>query len=111
MNALILDGRLEGQAGLDLVKKPMIDLLSVKEWEVESITLHEATIKGCTGCFRCWHTTPGICSGVGTDDAPGILKKIIACSLLVFLTPLTFGGYSSELKKIIEAYELLEKSK
>ena len=30
------------------------------------------------------------------------MEKTIQSDLLIFLTPLTFGGYSSELKKIIE---------
>jgi len=68
----------------------------------ESIILHKQNLKYCIGCFKCWDTTPGICSGVKGDDAESIKKKIIQSELLVFLTPLTFGGYSSELKRIIE---------
>jgi multimeric flavodoxin WrbA len=71
-------------------------------WNTESILLHEKEIRSCFGCFKCWDTTPGICSGVKGDDAETIKEKIIKSELVVFLTPLTFGGYSSELKKIIE---------
>jgi multimeric flavodoxin WrbA len=39
---------------------------------------------------------------VKNDDANKIVEKVIQNELLVFLTPLTFGGYSSELKAIIE---------
>jgi multimeric flavodoxin WrbA len=48
--------------------------------------------------------TPGICTGVKDDDAEEITEKVIKCELVVFLTPLTFGGYSSELKKMIERF-------
>lgn len=68
----------------------------------ESFILHQHNIKYCIGCFMCWDTTPGICSGVKGDDAEKITEKIIKSELVVFLTPLTFGGYSSELKKMIE---------
>jgi multimeric flavodoxin WrbA len=63
--------------------------------------LNQVEVKSCIGCFRCWHTTPGICTGIKGDEGEEIIKKIIRSDLVVFLTPLTFGGYSSELKKII----------
>ena len=101
MRVLVLDGRLAGQDQLDLLGVPLLNALSSKGWDVESILLHTLDIRSCVGCFRCWHTTPGVCSGVGKDDAPEVTRKAIASDLLVFLTPLTFGGYSSELKRII----------
>lgn len=70
--------------------------------DTESLIMNQIEIKTCIGCFNCWDTTPGICSGVKGDSGEEIKKKVINCDLLVFLTPLTFGGYSSELKKIIE---------
>ncbi len=69
-------------------------------WKTETIHLNSMNINPCVGCFRCWHTTPGICSGVRQDDAENILRTVIQSQLLVFLTPLTYGGYSSEIKKI-----------
>ncbi|MCK5185362.1 MAG: flavodoxin family protein, partial [Candidatus Heimdallarchaeota archaeon] len=36
------------------------------------------------------------------DVGEEIKKKVVNSDLLVFLTPITFGGYSSELKKIID---------
>ena len=34
------------------------------------------------------------------DEAEEIIIKVINSQLLVFLTPLTYGGYSSEIKKV-----------
>lgn len=104
MNAIMLDGSLEGQNLLNLVSKTVSETLGDASYEVELIALNKADVKGCIGCFKCWHTTPGICSGIKGDDASEITKAVIKCDLLVFLTPLTFGGYSSELKKIIERF-------
>jgi len=73
-------------------------------WDVESVLLHQLDIRSCIGCFRCWNTTPGICTGVKDDDAEEVTRKVINSELVVFLTPLTFGGYSSELKKVIERF-------
>jgi multimeric flavodoxin WrbA len=52
------------------------------------------------GCFGCWVKTPGIC--VIDDDGREIAKKAAQGDLLVYLTPVTFGGYSSELKKTLD---------
>jgi multimeric flavodoxin WrbA len=100
MKALVLDGRLPGQTDLELVQGILAEELDASGWEVETIHLSERNIKACTGCFRCWTTTPGICSGVKGDEAELITRKVINSQLLVFLTPLTYGGYSSEIKKI-----------
>jgi len=70
--------------------------------ETKSYLLNQIEIKTCIGCFKCWTETPGICSGVKGDKAEDIKKDVVNSDLLVFLTPLTFGGYSSELKKVIE---------
>jgi multimeric flavodoxin WrbA len=100
MNALILNGSLKHQHRLIPIQKILMEELVSAGWDVEPILLHEYEIRSCIGCFRCWDTTPGLC--FQKDEAQDILKKIIRTDLLIFLTPLTFGGYSSELKKIIE---------
>ncbi len=104
LRALILNGSLKNQTQLEPVQETLEEELRSSGWSVESILLHELDIRSCTGCFRCWNATPGICTGVKDDDAEEITKKVINSELVVFLTPLTFGGYSSELKKIIERF-------
>lgn len=104
MNAFILDGSLEGIDVTAEVRQISAEDLKHRGWDVETLILHKANIKSCIGCFRCWDTTPGICTGVRGDDAHSIVKKVIQNDLLVFVTPLTFGGYSSELKRIIERF-------
>ena len=101
MNALILNGSLKHQHHLESFRNIILEELKNAGWTPESILLHEANIKGCLGCFKCWDTTPGLCIQQ-KDEAPGIVKKFLRSGLVVFLSPLTFGGYSSELKKIIE---------
>jgi hypothetical protein len=100
MKALVLNGSLSDQEDLTQIQEILVEELNGSNWDVEAISLHRKNIKPCIGCFRCWHTTPGICSGVKGDDADDIIKKAINSQLIVFLTPLTYGGYSSEIKKI-----------
>jgi len=100
MNAIILNGSLKHQYHLIPIQKILVEELGSAGWNVEPILLNEVKIRSCIGCFKCWDTTPGLC--IQKDEAQDILQKIIRSDLVIFLTPLTFGGYSSELKKIIE---------
>ncbi|MHA1996130.1 MAG: flavodoxin family protein [Candidatus Hodarchaeales archaeon] len=102
MGAIILNGDLKGHNGLTTVQEIVENELEKANWNTETFILNKYNIKSCTGCFKCWDTTPGICTGIKGDDANNIVEKVILNEVLVFLTPLTFGGYSSELKAIIE---------
>ncbi len=100
MKGLILNGSLEHQTHLMPVQDILESELSSAGWEYESLLLHQFKVGTCIGCFKCWDTTPGIC--FQDDQGREITKKAINSDLLVFLTPLMWGGYSSELKKVIE---------
>ncbi len=44
--------------------------------------------------------SPGVCNV--NDDNRVIAAAVSACDLLIYLTPITFGGYSSELKRMVD---------
>jgi len=100
MKALILNGTLENEVHLISIQNILEEELSNAGWECESLILHKMKIGACIGCFKCWDTTPGIC--FQDDQGREVSRKAINSDLLVFLTPLTWGGYSSELKKVVE---------
>jgi multimeric flavodoxin WrbA len=100
MDTVILNGSLKHQHHLIPIQKILVKELRSAGWSSEPILLNKVEIRSCIGCFKCWDTTPGIC--IQKDEAQDIVQKIIQSDLVIFLTPLTFGGYSSELKKIIE---------
>ena len=54
----------------------------------------------CLGCFECWTKTPGLCRI--DDSGREVVESIIGGDLAIYLTPITFGGYSSELKKALD---------
>jgi multimeric flavodoxin WrbA len=58
-------------------------------------------IKPCRGCFSCWIKTPGRCV-IEADDQEAILRATAASDLIIWLTPITFGGYAPELKKALD---------
>ena len=74
--------------------------LGYRGWEVEGALLRDLQIADCSGCYTCWIATPGICRV--NDAGRDLARKAAVCDLLVFLTPVTFGGYSSELKKAVD---------
>jgi multimeric flavodoxin WrbA len=46
---------------------------------------------------------PGTCGDMGKGDAwPGILKKVLASDIVIFATPIWWGGQSSETQRVIE---------
>ncbi len=100
MKTLILNGSLKGNKELEKVYKYVEEILNEKSYEVEKILLHEQEIAPCLGCFGCWVKTPGVCV---IDDYGRVLnEKIINSEMVVYITPVTYGGYSSELKKALD---------
>jgi len=100
MNAVILNGSAKGDAAVSAVYDFLLEELPGFGWEVESFVLHDITITPCAGDFGCWVRTPGIC--LVDDAARTITMKAVQSDLLVLLTRITFGGYSSELKKALD---------
>ena len=88
--------RLNRSAGLYRVDSR----LKARGWEIEHVQLCETKIGNCAGDFFCWIRNPGLCN---VNDANRLIAASIAnCQLLVYLTPITFGGYSSSLKKMVD---------
>jgi len=85
---------------MDSAREMIVERLVLGECEVECYCLREIDISPCLGCFGCWVKTPGVC--VIDDTARGIAERVIGSNLLVYLTPITFGGYSSQLKKALD---------
>jgi multimeric flavodoxin WrbA len=100
MNALILDGSREEEPDIEKIRNSAEKEFKSKGWDVETIDLKNTEIAPCIGCFKCWVRTPGIC--VFDDAARDVARKFVQSDLVVFLTPVTFGGYSSELKKALD---------
>src|ERR1017187_6167038 len=97
---VILNGT--GSADTDLA--PALDVLTgvmeLNATEVQTFTLRKLNLGRCIGCFGCWLETPGICCNAVSEAA----RAIIDSDITVLFTPVTFGGYSSELKKMVDRF-------
>ena len=98
--ALLLDGRRDDEPTLALAHDALADGLAAGGWAVDDWRLRDDKIAWCAGCFKCWTTTPGVCAH--HDDGRTVAERWVRSDLLVLLTPVTFGGYSSELKKALD---------
>ncbi len=100
MNALILNGAHPGDRELDRVQELLHQDLTAAGLYTRALVLHRTPVAYCQGCFESWTHTPGVCK---TNDAGReIAAAFIASHIVVLLTPVTFGGYSSELKKALD---------
>lgn len=100
MKASILIGSKKDDSESVKIHKIMLEELKKLNWDVTSIVLEDKNIAYCTGCFGCWVQTPGEC--VIKDYEENIVREMVHNDLIIYITPIVFGGYSSILKKALD---------
>ena len=96
MSLIILDGTSNDPS----VSEHLIELAESRGVTVIHFALASLRIAPCLGDFECWIRTPGICRT--RDEGQEIARAMHDASLVVFLTPILFGGYSADLKKAVD---------
>jgi len=96
MKTLILDGSQPNDPTSAKIKMSLQAQLA----NVETLVLCEQKIGNCAGDFFCWVRSPGMCNT--NDDNRIIAEMIMQSDLVIYLTPVTFGGYSSALKRMVD---------
>jgi len=99
---VVLDGCGLPDQDLAPVLNELLDVLGRNGSQIETLHLHELKFAHCLGCFNCWVKTPGMC--VENDAGRQIARAVIQSDCTVFFTPVTFGGYSAELKKMLDHF-------
>ncbi len=100
MKALLLDGSRDQDPIGERIRVALTSELEQRGWQVEHVLLRVRRIGNCAGDFFCWVRSPGVCNA--NDDNRAIAAAIIQSDLTVYLTPVTFGGYSMELKRMVD---------
>ena len=100
MSYLILNGMYEDDSFIPEINSIISEEFEKQNFTGEILTLHKEDIKPCLGCFKCWIQTPGIC--IIDDYGREVARKMIQTDNIIYITPITFGGYSPELKKAID---------
>jgi multimeric flavodoxin WrbA len=102
MKALVLNGSITHTEATNTVSDYLVDFLRKRDHEVDVMVLRDEKIASCLGCFGCWLKTPGEC--IIKDAGSDLPRKVIQSDLVFLLTPVTFGMYSSELKKAMDRF-------
>lgn len=97
MKAVVLHG---GGPELDRFHQTILAELASSGWEAQGFVLRDLRIARCTGCFNCWTRTPGVC--VIADEGRTVAERVARSGLVIYLSPVTFGGYSSNLKVAVD---------
>ena len=100
MKTLILDGSLAGDQVGSYSVATLQSAIDARGWNSEVVALRDKKIGNCMGDFFCWLKSPGKCHFA--DEHQEISKKYIESDLVILLTPITFGGYSLTLKKMVD---------
>jgi multimeric flavodoxin WrbA len=100
MNAVIMDGSPAGDRMGERAGEALRAELAARGWDAETFVMREQTIGNCAGDFFCWVRSPGLCNV--NDDNRIIAAAIARSDLLIYLTPVTFGAYSSDLKRMVD---------
>lgn len=100
MQAILLNGARCGETLLDEPVQCVQQVLAERGYAVRVFELRNLPVSYCLGCFECWTKTPGECTAQGANGE--IARAYAQSDLALFLTPITFGGYSAELKKAID---------
>jgi multimeric flavodoxin WrbA len=102
MKALVLNGSKTEKEAVNSVSDYLVDFLRTNNYEVDVMVLRDEKIASCLGCFGCWLNTPGEC--VIKDAGSDLPRKVIQSDCVFLLTSVTFGMYSSELKKALDRF-------
>jgi multimeric flavodoxin WrbA len=97
MRIAIINGDPEAATGFDGYVDDVASRLEQAGHTVESVTLRELDIKGCTGCWGCWVKTPGEC--VAHDDSELVCRAVLSADLALFASPLRMGFVTALMKR------------
>ncbi|EAT60003.1 NAD(P)H-dependent oxidoreductase [Chlorobium ferrooxidans] len=100
MKTLILDGSPAGDRVGMLSVADLQAHLAERGSTSEVVALRDKKIGNCMGDFYCWFKSPGKCHVA--DDNQEISGKYLESDLVIFLSPITFGGYSPTLKRMVD---------
>ncbi len=94
---------LDGDSKTDLsedVRTRIGEIADAKGHSVRAIELKRNDVPPCTGCLSCLTKHPGACVHQGAFT--GIIRQAADCPVIIFLTPVLFGTFSSTVKNVID---------
>lgn len=87
------------------IGKSIYDYLKKTNKEVSFISASERNIKPCYSCNACVYKTYGKC--IFRDDMDQILPVLLEGDVVVYTSPLIWGGLSYDIKKVLDKTALI----
>jgi multimeric flavodoxin WrbA len=103
-NVVVLDGTRPDEPRA-AVFRALMDALGQTRAEVTVFPLREMKLAHCIGCLACWVETPGVCRY--REAGAAIVQTVLQSDTTVLFTPVTFGGYSAQLKQVVDRWASL----
>jgi multimeric flavodoxin WrbA len=100
-NVVVLDGTRPGEPRAAECRA-LMDALRQTRAEVTVFPLREMKLAHCIGCFACWVETPGVCRY--REAGAAIVETVLQSDTTVLFSPVTFGGYSAQLKQVVDRW-------
>lgn len=98
---VVLDGSALGDEHLVPARAELSEVFG-RDADVRTFALRDIKLTHCAGCFGCWLETPGVCVQGGA--AREIAAAIMESDTTVLFSPVVFGGYSPELKLMVDHF-------
>ena len=102
MNIFLLNGFPSGEAEKLSLYQALLDRLASMGGDLEILNTDEENLPYCCGTFGCWIKTPGEC--ILGEKCRAIAEKKMHSDLLIFFTPVVFGGYPARLKRAVDHF-------
>ncbi|MCE5297073.1 MAG: NAD(P)H-dependent oxidoreductase [Euryarchaeota archaeon] len=100
MRVLVVDGSSSSDESVKAICHMLEDVLTVRNVPHETVHLDERRIVPCKRCGSCWVETPGLC--VEGDDSNELNRSWMYADMVVLLTRMTYGCYSSRIKDLLD---------
>lgn len=91
--------------GYEKIGEKLKNKLLDNKVDVVYIPLENVNVEPCISCGGCTYKTYGKC--VIRDDGDWIYPKLIRSDLQIYVTPITFGGYSFKTKRVLDKCALI----
>lgn len=105
MNWVILDGSNKEDSKTKNIGNILKETMNQIGDSYHYFQLRDMNILPCRSCGTCGHKTPGECAI--DDEMIDIIKAIVRSKGIILLTPIVFGGYSSNLKKAMDKLTII----
>jgi len=99
LSIVLLDAR-ENNSNIGVIVSTFKKLFEERGEVINYFLLKDMNILPCRSCGACSFISPGKC--VIKDDIHEIMRAIAKCNIYIFITPIRFGGFSSQLKKVVD---------